>query len=63
MGIYKEGQRVILIEDLEVGLPEEHGVVIEGECNGVYVVQLDKEYIELGDDGIREVSEEQMREE
>ena len=65
---FKEGQRVRLAEQVEQGIPEEFGIVlgtsdiwttIQGRT--VYVVCLDEEYrADKFDDGLREVTEDQM---
>lgn len=59
MAKYKEGDRVRLLpwEDQ----PEEVGTVCGDPVNEMYIVALDEEYIkEKGDDGLRELSEDQM---
>lgn len=56
------GNRVRLPGDSEEGLPEEYGVIEEMEEKDMFVVRVDEKYItEDGDDGLREVSAEDMQ--
>ena len=61
MAKFSEGQRVRLNSNAIEGWPEEFGHIVDVEDdNGMYVVQVDQRYWDDGDDGIREVGEEQM---
>jgi hypothetical protein len=60
MSKFKAGQRVKLLpfEDQ----PEQMGTIDEYEGNGLYCVTIDPKYRSKGDDGLREVDEEQLEE-
>lgn len=60
MNKFREGQRVILPANVEEGWPEERGTVLGGD-DGVYVVRVDVYGSAEDPDGLREVSEEDMR--
>lgn len=63
---FSEGQRVRLKPNHEEGWPEEFGEVCGGEeldWGNSYIVQVDEYYRNVdgdGDDGLREVTEDQM---
>lgn len=58
---FKYHERVLLKANAEEGIPEEKGVVLDenGPQAGIYTVLVDDEYVghDVGDDGLREVSE------
>jgi hypothetical protein len=73
---FRDGQRVILravtrAEGYQEDIPEERGVCLGGDVPGhkdwptMYTVSVDPEYTlgDCSDDGLREVSEDQMMEE
>jgi hypothetical protein len=58
---FKKGQRVRLKADPVEGFPEEVGTVDGPDGNGTYVVTVDSQYrIGKFDDGLREVTPDQM---
>lgn len=58
---FTEGQRVRLRANFTEGWPEEFGEVVAVEDgNDMYVVRVDQKYWDPGDDGLREVSSDQM---
>jgi hypothetical protein len=54
---FKTGQRVILLEDENCQVGEEKGYIVEGGENcDMFVVRVDKQYLQdKNDDGLREV--------
>jgi hypothetical protein len=58
---FKVGERVKLLPFEEQ--PEETGKVLESEGMGLYIVQIDTQFRDVGDDGLREVNEDQLQKE
>lgn len=55
---YKPSQKIILKENPEEGWSEQEATIVEYEGNGMYIVDVTPEY--KGDDGIREVHEDNI---
>ena len=61
---FNDGDRVVLRAMPENGIfNPEYATVLEYEGDGMYMVEVDEEFkIDMFDDGLREVSEDQMEE-
>ena len=64
MASFRPGDRVILAADPEEGWPEERGEVQGKSGKTTWIVQVDEEFRQDGfDDGLREVTADQMSKE
>jgi hypothetical protein len=57
--MFKRGQKVVLKADAEEGWNEESGIIIEVEKGGMLIVKVEAQ--DEDDDGIREVSKDQIK--